>query len=133
MLLIVAALALCVALSMFVADKYLTNTGNVLESNSSDEDNIECAPPHNLQPFCNRNISADTKPRLQKSRLDILLRTTRYHTQSMFSSPWTPHFHQATTDHLKHLLKQATHDEHIEKTRAIAFKTDGTDVPPPKH
>ena len=42
MLLVVAALALCVALSMFVADKYLTNTGYALESNSSDEDNIEC-------------------------------------------------------------------------------------------
>jgi hypothetical protein len=41
-LLVVAALALCVALSMFVADKYLTNTGYALESNSSDEDNIEC-------------------------------------------------------------------------------------------
>jgi hypothetical protein len=26
---------------MFVADKYLDNTGSVLESNSSDEDNIE--------------------------------------------------------------------------------------------
>lgn len=44
MLLVVAALALCVALSMFVADKYLDNTGNVLESNSSDEDNIEFDP-----------------------------------------------------------------------------------------
>jgi hypothetical protein len=42
LLLVVAALALCVALSMFVADKYIGNTGNVLESNSSDEDNIEC-------------------------------------------------------------------------------------------
>ena len=41
-LLVVAALALCVALSMFVADKYLENNGSVLESNSSDEDNIEC-------------------------------------------------------------------------------------------
>ena len=49
MLLIVAALALCVALSMFIADKYLGNTGNVLESNSSDEDNIECVPRHHLQ------------------------------------------------------------------------------------
>ena len=45
LLLVVAALALCVALSMFVADKYLSNTATALESNSSDEDNIECTPP----------------------------------------------------------------------------------------
>jgi hypothetical protein len=51
MLLVVAALALCVALSMFVADKYLGNTGNVLESNSSDEDNIEFVPPPPLRPL----------------------------------------------------------------------------------
>ncbi len=31
--------------------------------------------------------------------------------------------------HVQDLLKQAIHDETVEKTRAIAFKHDGTDIP----
>jgi hypothetical protein len=40
-----------------------------------------------------------------------------------------PFCFQATTANAKKLLKQAIHDETIEKTRAVAFKHDGTDVP----
>ena len=118
MLLVVAALALCVALSMFVADKYLTNTGYALESNSSDEDNIEC-----VCSFCFASFS-------ECSYVLSLIVLFRYEAKTAEITSGKPFAHNhPTTAHVKNLLKQAIHDETIEKTRAIAFKHDGTDVP----
>jgi hypothetical protein len=71
-----------------------------------------------------------TRPRPQKLLQESLSPTTRFALCTIHAlSREASYILQPTTDKAKHLLKQAIHDETVEKTRAIAFKHDGTDVP----